>query len=87
MIIVIGAHVGETAILSFAGRHFAGICSEFDYLEGSYSRYVLTEDLVPENISFGPEGLLSIPCSIGLGLDIDVESIKSWSNLYASIGS
>jgi muconate cycloisomerase len=87
MTIVIGAHVGETAILSFAGRHFAAICSEFDYLEGSYSKYVLEEDLVPENITFGLEGRLSIPHSPGLGIDIDEKSIKFWSTLYASIGS
>ena len=86
MTTIIGAHVGETAILSFAGRHFAAICSDFDYLEGSYSRYVLEEDLVPENISFGLEGKLAIPSSFGLGIEIDEKLIECWSNLYASIG-
>lgn len=87
MTIVIGAHVGETAILSFAGRHFASICSDHDYLEGSYSRYVLKDDLVPESISFGQKGLVSTPRSSGLGINIDETSIIGWSNLYASIGS
>ena len=86
MTIIIGAHVGETAILSFAGRHFATICSDFAYLEGSYSKYVLEDELVPENISFGHEGKLAIPNSFGLGIDIDEKSIECWSNLYASIG-
>ena len=87
MTVVIGAHVGETAILSFAGRNFAVICPESRYLEGSFSRYVLKEDLVPENIAFGLEGYAPIPIRSGLGIEIDEASISGWSNLNAIIES
>jgi L-alanine-DL-glutamate epimerase-like enolase superfamily enzyme len=85
MTVVIGAHVGEAAILSYAGRNFAAICPESRYLEGSFSRYVLTEDLVPENIAFGREGYVSTPTRSGLGIEIDETSIVDRSNLHASI--
>lgn len=87
MTVVIGAHVGETAILSYAGRNFAVICPESRYLEGSFSRYVLKEDLVPENIAFGREGYAPTPIRSGLGIEIDETSIIDWSSLYASIDS
>ncbi len=87
MTVVIGAHVGETAILSYAGRNIAVICPESRYLEGSYSRYVLKEDLVPENISFGPGGCAPTPSGFGLGIEIDETSIASWSSLCASVDS
>ncbi len=87
MTVVIGAHVGETAILSFAGRNFAVICPERRYLEGSFSRYVLKEDLVPENIAFGVEGYAPIPNRRGLGIEIDEAIISNRSNLYATVQS
>lgn len=87
MTIVLGAHVGETAILSLAGRNFAAICPENRYVEGSFSRYVLEDDLVPENISFGRGGHAPIPTGSGLGIEIDEASISGWSDLYASIAS
>ena len=87
MTVVIGAHVGETAILSFAGRNFAVICPGRRYLEGSFSRYVLKEDLVPDNISFGVEGYAPIPTGCGLGIELDEASISAWSNLNAIIES
>jgi muconate cycloisomerase len=87
MTVVIGAHVGETAILSYAGRNFAVICPKSRYLEGSFSRYVLKEDLVPENIAFGREGYAPTPIRSGLGIEIDETSIVARSSLYASIDS
>lgn len=87
MTVVIGAHVGETAILSYAGRNFAAICPESRYLEGSFSKYVLKEDLVPENIAFGREGHAPTPIRSGLGIEIDEASIVDRSSLYASIDS
>jgi muconate cycloisomerase len=87
MTVIIGAHVGETAILSYYGRNFAAICPESRYLEGSFSRYVLKEDLVPENIAFGFEGYAPIPTRCGLGIEIDEASINTRSSLYTVIES
>jgi L-Ala-D/L-Glu epimerase len=87
MTVVLGAHVGETAILSYAGRHLAAICPESRYLEGSFSRYVLKEDLVPENIAFGREGYAPTPIRRDLGIEIDEAAIADRSSLYATIDS
>lgn len=86
MTVVLGAHVGETAILSFAGRNLAIMCQEAKYLEGSFSKYVLKEDLVNEDISFGPGGVVPVPTGPGLGIEIETPAIENWSELYASMG-
>jgi muconate cycloisomerase len=85
MTVVIGAHVGETAVLTFAGRNFAVMCQEYRYLEGSFSRYVLKDDLVPEDIAFGNEGIVPVPTGSGLGIELKESSLKGWSDMYASI--
>ena len=85
MTIVVGAHVGETAILSFAGRNLAMICQDAQYLEGSFSTYVIQEDLVEEDISFGTEGMVPAVNRSGLGIEIKTSAIEKWSDLFASL--
>jgi muconate cycloisomerase len=85
MVIVLGAHVGETAILSFAGRHLALICPDARYLEGSFSKYLLAYDLVDEDISFGMDGKAPSPQLPGLGIQIDRSILENSSDLCASI--
>jgi muconate cycloisomerase len=85
MTIVVGAHVGETAILSFAGRNLAMICEDAKYLEGSFSKYVIEEDLVEEDVSFGPKGLVPAVNRCGLGIEIKKSAIEKWSERYASL--
>jgi L-alanine-DL-glutamate epimerase-like enolase superfamily enzyme len=87
MMVVLGAHVGETAILSFAGRHLAMMCPEATYLEGSFSKYVLKEDLVNEDISFGAGGAVPVPIGSGLGIDIESGAIENWSTRFSSIST
>lgn len=69
----IGGHVGESAILSMAGRHVATLRPTMRYLEGSFSRYVLSEDITPQNISFVEGGRADVPSGPGLGIDIDLD--------------
>ncbi len=85
MMVVLGAHVGETAILSFAGRNLAVMCPEAAYLEGSFSKYVLKEDLVNKEVSFGLRGIVPVPIDAGLGIEIETAAIERWSQLFASI--
>ena len=79
MMVVLGAHVGETAILSFAGRNLAMMCREATYIEGSFSKYVLKEDLVNEDISLGSKGVVPVPTDSGLGIEIETSAIENWS--------
>ena len=85
MTVVVGAHVGETAILSFAGRNLAMICSDARYLEGSFSKYVILEDLVEEDISFGSKGMVPVLNRPGLGIEIKTSAIEKWSQRFASL--
>ena len=85
MTIVVGAHVGETAVLSFAGRHLAMICQEARYLEGSFSTYVIQEDLVEEDISFGSGGAVPLLDRSGLGIEINPSAIAKWSERFACL--
>lgn len=85
MVIVLGAHVGETAILSLAGRSLAMICQDAKYIEGSYSKYLLNEDIVRDDISFGAGGIAFITDNPGLGINLDVEVLEKWSTLHAHL--
>jgi muconate cycloisomerase len=85
MLIVLGAHVGETAILSYAGRNLALMCPSAHFFEGSFSKYVIREDLVEDDISFGAGGIAAIPAGPGLGIEIDLTAIEKWSTRFASL--
>ena len=50
----LGCQVGETAILSAAGRHFATSVDGLRYLEGCYDRHLVWERLSQEDITFPP---------------------------------
>lgn len=47
----IGCHVGESGILSAAARHLATVSKKVKYMEGSYSRILLKEDIIEEDIT------------------------------------
>ena len=62
----LGSQVGETAILSAAGRHLAAAPPELTFVEGSFGTLLLTEDVTVESVRFGHKGeagLLSGPAS------------------------
>ncbi len=66
----IGAHVGETAILSSAGRHLAAHLDQARFIEGSFGTLLLREDLSEQSIMFGKQGLASRLTGPGLGIDV-----------------
>jgi muconate cycloisomerase len=68
----LGCQVGETAILSAAGRHFAASVSGLLYVEGSYDRYLVREPLAEKDITFRWGGWA--PALDGPGLNIQIDS-------------
>ncbi|MBI9018088.1 MAG: enolase [Phycisphaerae bacterium] len=66
----IGCLVGETAILSAAGRHLAGYLGQVKFVEGSYSTHLLVEDISGEQIVFSAGGKAGILTGCGLGVDV-----------------
>lgn len=67
----LGCQIGETAVLSAAGRHFAASVGELRYVEGSYDKHLVREALATRNITFGWGGWAPVLQGSGLGVTID----------------
>lgn len=70
----LGCQVGETGILSAAGRHFATSVKDIRYLEGSYDRHLVLERLTKEDLTFRRGGWA--PALVGCGLGVTVEPAR-----------
>jgi len=66
----LGCHVGETSILSAAGRHFALSSPRLAYLEGSFSPFLLRRDPVAEPVTFAHGGAAGGLPGPGLGVAV-----------------
>ena len=75
----LGCQVGETGILSAAGRHFATSVANILYLEGSYDRFLVKERLTIEDLTFGRGGHAPELTGPGLGVDIDRQAVAGVS--------
>jgi len=72
----LGCMVGETGILSAAGRHFACSVDGIRYLEGSFDHHLIAERLTKEDMTFGKGGLAPALARPGLGVTIDDDAIE-----------
>lgn len=74
----LGAQVGETSILSAAGRHVAAIAQDFVFHEGSFGTHLLAYDLTQSPVHFSAQGLGSIDeiSSPGLGVEVDLPLLE-----------
>ncbi len=75
----LGSQVGETAILSAAGRHVAAYLEDPVYVEGSYGTMLLTEDIGEERINFGHGGKAPLLKSEGLGIQVREDCLKKYA--------
>jgi muconate cycloisomerase len=71
----LGCQVGETAILSAAGRHFATSVADLRYLEGSYDRHLLRHPVAHQDLTFGRGGWAPMLVRSGLGADVALTAI------------
>ncbi len=67
--------VGETGILSAAGRQFACAIGGIRYLEGSFDRHLVVEPLTNEDLTVGRGGVASALDGPGLGITIDETAV------------
>lgn len=67
----LGAQVGESGILSAAGRHFAVLHPDLVYHEGSFGSMLLQRDLTTEDVVFGTGGEAPPLTKPGLGVEIN----------------
>ena len=71
----LGCLVGETGILSAAGRHLASALHDAVYVEGSYGMFLLKEDITTPKLRFGYRGRAMPMAGIGLGVTCDESTI------------
>ena len=67
----LGCQVGETAILSAAGRHFATSVERLRHVEGSFDRHLVREPLGTTDLTFGWGGWAPALAGPGLGITVD----------------
>ncbi|MCH8063578.1 MAG: enolase, partial [Chloroflexi bacterium] len=71
----VGAQVGETSLLSAAGRHLAAWLPSVRYVEGSFGTHLLREDVTAHPVIFGQGGRADLLTGDGLGVDVDDDSV------------
>ncbi|MBW2128857.1 MAG: hypothetical protein JRH13_05790 [Deltaproteobacteria bacterium] len=67
----IGCHLGESGILSAAGRALSLLCGDARYHDGSYDAFLLRENVTDQPVSFGKGGIAEPLKGPGLGVEID----------------
>ncbi len=86
----VGCQLGESGILSAAGRALCLLCRDAVYYDGSYDEFMLKENTTFENVSFEPGGKAGPLNSPGLGVKVDsqrLRNILSYDSEIISISS
>lgn len=71
----LGAQVGESGILTAAGRALACANSLFENYEGAANFFLLKEDLTRENLTAGLNGIGKLPLGNGIGVTANEENL------------
>jgi len=74
---VLGCQVGESGILSAAGRALAS-CLDFKYAEGSYNKYLLKKDITNEDLSVSKNFSAKSIYGSGIGVSINQEILDGF---------
>ncbi len=75
----LGCMVGETSILSAAGRRFIENVPGLVFAEGSYGRFLLRGDVVARPIQFGYGGKIKPLSGPGWGIDVRRELLEQYT--------
>lgn len=81
----LGCHVGETGVLSAAGRHLAALCQDIRYLEGGFTKFILESDICNEDVSFAHQGKAGLLEGDGLGISINDAALEKWGELVEEL--
>ena len=82
----IGAQVGETSILSAAGRALAAHVPAIEYLEGSFGTHLLIEDISVEPVMFGHAGHGELLTGHGLGVIVRDDVLEKYAESATRVG-
>ena len=75
----LGSQVGETAVLSSAGRHVAAWTPRLSCAEGSYGTLLLAEDVSVDPLHFGHGGRAPLLIGPGLGTKVVEERLRRYA--------
>lgn len=81
----LGAQVGESGVLTGAGRAFACAHPELLYREGALGRFLLEEDLTVEDTTAGPGGMAPALRNPGLGVIVDEARLGRHAQLLKTV--
>jgi muconate cycloisomerase len=81
----IGCHLGESGLLSAAGRVLCLLCGDAVYYDGCYDAWLLKENITGENVSFGWGGQAGPLGGPGLGVKTDPENLERLSDSTATV--
>ncbi len=71
IMVQLGCMVGETAILSSAGRRFLELVPGVRFAEGSFGSFLLTDDIARRTVRFGYGGRAAALSEPGWGITVD----------------
>lgn len=73
----IGCHVGESGILTAAAMHMAAVSKGMVYFEGGYSKLLLKEDIIEEDLT--PKGGMGYTLDRpGLGITVKEDTLRKY---------
>lgn len=75
----VGCQVGETAILSAAGRHLAAALDDVAFVEGSYGTLLLAGDVSDDPVRFGHRGEAGLLTGPGLGIRVSRDRLRRYA--------
>lgn len=82
----IGCQLGESGLLSSAGRVLGLLSDDSVYYEGSYDKLLLAENLTDRDVSFSHGGRAGILEGTGLGVMVNMDRLKKMSEHFSVIG-
>jgi L-alanine-DL-glutamate epimerase-like enolase superfamily enzyme len=76
---VLGCMVGETSLLSAAGRHFLTLVPDVQFAEGSYGRFLLRDDVFRPRVQLGWAGRARPLSGVGWGAQLDELALRRYA--------
>jgi len=81
----IGCHLGESGILSAAGRILCLLCSDAVHCDGSYDEFLLEKNVTFKDVSMGPGGEADPLNGPGLGIEVSGNNLVRLSEGFKTI--
>ena len=75
----VACQLGESGVLSAAGRALSLLCRDALYHDGSYDAFLLKENVTKQNVSFGQGGLAGPLGGVGLGIEVSGSNLRRLS--------